>query len=103
EVCELPSTYHPCGLLEVGASRVILHQPTFISHLLIGLSPCTFLEDGRLLSAKVKVDAFCIVLVGIKTAFIISVSYLMRKNSSERLFILSFLQRLYFQMEIRIL
>src|SRR5690606_27310237 len=29
-------------------------QPTFISHLLIGLSPCTFLEDGRLLSEKVK-------------------------------------------------
>lgn len=25
-------------------------QPKFISHLLIGLSPCTFLEDGRLLS-----------------------------------------------------
>src|SRR5690606_21964134 len=29
-------------------------QPTFISHLLIGLSPCTFLEDGRLLSEEVK-------------------------------------------------
>src|SRR5690606_37865028 len=29
-------------------------QPTFISHLLIGLSPFTFLEDGRLLSEKVK-------------------------------------------------
>src|SRR5690606_19642427 len=29
-------------------------QPTFISHLLIGLSPCTFLKDGRLLSEKVK-------------------------------------------------
>src|SRR5690606_5021018 len=52
--CELPSTYHPCGLLEVGASRAILRQPTFISHLLIGLSPFTFLEDGRLLSEKVK-------------------------------------------------
>src|SRR5690606_7781354 len=52
--CEPPSTYHPCGLLEMGASRVILRQPTFISHLLIGLSPFTFLEDGRLLSEKVK-------------------------------------------------
>src|SRR5690606_29741918 len=51
---ELPSTYHPCGLLEVEASRVILRQPTFISHLLIGLSPFTFLEDGRLLSEKIK-------------------------------------------------
>ncbi len=51
---ELPSTYHSCGLLEVGASRVILRQPTFISHLLIGLSPFTFLEDGRLLSEKNK-------------------------------------------------
>src|SRR5690606_13140151 len=51
---ELPSTYHPCRLLEVRGSRVILHQPTFISHLLIGLAPCTFLEDGRLLSEKVK-------------------------------------------------
>src|SRR5690606_27606383 len=30
-------------------------QPTFISHLLIGLSPCTFLEDGRLLSEEVKI------------------------------------------------
>src|SRR5690606_19321634 len=29
-------------------------QPTFISHLLIGLSPFTFLEDGRLLSEEVK-------------------------------------------------
>src|SRR5690606_27940766 len=29
-------------------------QLTFISHLLIGLSPFTFLEDGRLLSEKVK-------------------------------------------------
>src|SRR5690606_41335546 len=29
-------------------------QPTFISHLLIELSPFTFLEDGRLLSEKVK-------------------------------------------------
>src|SRR5690606_39658083 len=56
--CELPSAYHPCGLLEVGASRVILHQPTFISHLLIGLSPFTFLEDGRLLSEKAKGSYF---------------------------------------------
>src|SRR5690606_576880 len=29
-------------------------QPTFISHLLIGLSPFTFLEDGRLLSEEIK-------------------------------------------------
>src|SRR5690606_11743088 len=56
--CELLSAYHPCGLLEVGASRVILHQPTFISHLLIGLSPFTLLEDGRLLSEKAKGSYF---------------------------------------------
>ena len=31
--CELPSTYHPCGLLEVGASRVILSHDRKLTEL----------------------------------------------------------------------
>ena|SRR5690606_2300481 len=32
-VSELPSTYHPCGLLEVGASRVILSHDRKLTEL----------------------------------------------------------------------
>lgn len=41
-------------------------QPTFISHLLIGLSPFTFLEDGRLLSEKVKTIPAVLLHGGVK-------------------------------------
>ena len=33
ERCELPSTYHPFGLLEVGASRVILSHDRKLTEL----------------------------------------------------------------------